>query len=95
MEGGHFKTSLGYMVRPCLYKKKGEGGKEGGRKEREGRGNWWGEQRSHHQGKLGIRNFGILHSILTKCRRVCSAREPFHQGAGCFHCTSEPPSEAK
>lgn len=38
MEGGNFKASLGYIVRPCLYKKKGEGGKEEGRKEREGRG---------------------------------------------------------
>lgn len=34
-EGRNFKASLGYIVQPCLYKKKGEGGKEGGRRERE------------------------------------------------------------
>lgn len=36
MEGGNFKASLGYIVRPCLYKKKGEGGKK--EEERRGKG---------------------------------------------------------
>lgn len=55
MEGGNFKASLGYIVRPCLFKKEREGGKKGGRKEREGEGIGGVSREVIIRGKLGIR----------------------------------------
>lgn len=57
MEGGNFKASLGYTVRPCLYKKGREGRKE---EERRGKGEGIG---GASREVIIIRKLGIRNSI--------------------------------